>query len=524
MFSIALIVFREVFEISLIVSILMAATKGLSKRTQWVGVGILSGIAGAILIAFFADAISQAAQGMGQEMLNATILLIAAILIGWTTIWMTRNGRQLTQEFKQIGQEVIQGHKPMYTLAIVVALSVLREGAEIVMFTYSAFMTGGKAYQLVGGGLLGACAGVVVGMILYYGLMKVPTRQIFQVTSWMLIFLVAGMVAQAVGYLTAAGAVPEIIPTVWDTSGIVSDGSFLGRMMHVLVGYTDRPSGIQLLVYFLTIGSLAVILKMYGQVSVGKVKKSLVVIIIGLVSALGLSQRAYADKEVYSPFVEQGEWEIETKGLYDRDHSKGKNAVQEYKNAIGYGVTDRWATEFYGEFERQPQEDEDGNTKISSTKFTHLEWENRYLLTEQGKYWLDAGLYFAYEIPMREKDPGKIEGKILLEKSVEQFTHKANIIFNKQVGGGTTEETTAGFAWSSRYRLSEHFQPGFEYWIDFGQINKHLPYNDQSHQVGPALYGHLTPHIKYDVGYLFGISHAAPMGELKWILEYELRF
>jgi len=523
MFSIALIVFREVFEISLIVSILMVATKGLSKRTQWVGIGILLGIAGAILIAFFADAISQAASGMGQEMLNATILLIAATLIGWTTIWMTRNGRQLTQEFKQIGQEVIQGRKPMYTLAIVVALSVLREGTEIVMFTYSAFVTGGKGYQLVGGGLLGTCAGVAVGVVLYYGLMKVPTKQIFQVTSWMLIFLVAGMVAQAFGYLTAAGRVPEIIPTVWDTSGIVSDGSFLGKIMHVLVGYTDRPSGVQLLVYLLTIGGLAVILKIYGQASV-QVKKSLIVIIIGLVCAFSASQPAYAEKHVYSPIIEKGEIEFETTGVYDVDHSKSKNAVQEYKNAIGYGVTDRWATELYGEFERQPQQNDDGTTSISSVKFTHLEWENRYQLTEQGQYWLDAGLYFAYEIPMREKNPGKIEGKILLEKSTQHFTHIANILFNKEVGGGTTQETTAGFAWSSRYRLSEHFQPGIEYWIDFGQINEHLPYNQQSHQIGPAFYGHLTPHIKYDVGYFFGISRAAPQGELKWMLEYELRF
>ena len=524
MFSIALIVFREVFEISLIVSILMVATKGLVKRTQWVGIGILLGIAGAILIAFFADAISQAAQGMGQEMLNATILLIAATLIGWTTIWMTRNGRHLAQEFKQIGQEVIQGHKPVYTLAVVVALSVLREGTEIVMFTYSAFVTGGKMYQLLGGGLLGACAGTAVGVVLYYGLMKVPTKQIFQVTSWMLIFLVAGMVAQAFGYLTMAGKVPEIIPTIWDTSKIVAENSFLGKIMHVLAGYTDRPSGVQILVYLLTIGGLAVVLKMYGQVSVGQVKKSVAVIIIGLVCAFGVSLPAYAGKKVYSPIVETGEIELETTGVYDMDHRKDKNAAQEYKNAIGYGVTDRWATELYGEFERQPKEDEDENIKLSGVKFTNLEWENRYQLTEQGKYWLDAGIYFAWEVPMREKNPGKIEGKILLEKSTQNFIHRANLIIEKEVGGGSTEMTTAAIAWSSRYRMSEHFQPGFEYWADFGQVRDRLPYQEQTHQVGPAFYGRLTPHIKYDVGYLFGVSRAAPQGELKWVLEYELRF
>ena len=252
--------------------------------------------------------------------------------------------------------------------------------------------------------------------------------------------------------------------------------------------------------------------------------KAVVIAAAGLIVSFGLSRPAYAEKHVYSPIVQKGEWEIETTGVYDLDHRKDKNVVQEYKNAIGYGVTDRWATEFYGEFERQSKEDGNGNTKPFSVKFTHLEWENRYQLTEQGQYWLDAGLYFAYEIPVREKDPGKIEGKILLEKSTQNFTHATNIIFNKEVGGGTTEETTAGVSWSSRYRLSKYFQPGFEYWIDFGQMNKHLPYDKQSHQVGPVFYGRLTKHIKYDVGYLFGMSDAAPKGELKWILEYELRF
>ncbi len=252
--------------------------------------------------------------------------------------------------------------------------------------------------------------------------------------------------------------------------------------------------------------------------------KAVVIAAAGLIVLFGLSRPADAEKHVYSPIVQKGEWEIETKGLYDIDRSKDKNAVQEYKNAIGYGVTDRWATELYGEFERGSEEDEDGNAKLSRVKFTNLEWENRYQLTEQGQYWLDAGIYFAWEIPMREKNPGKVEGKILLEKSLQNFTHTANIIFNKEVGGGTTEETTAGVAWSSRYRLSTHFQPGFEYWIDFGQLNKHLPYDEQSHQVGPAFYGRLTPRIKYDVGYLFGISRAAPDGELKWVLEYEFRF
>lgn len=276
-------------------------------------------------------------------------------------------------------------------------------------------------------------------------------------------------------------------------------------------------------VALIILGSLAVILKMYSQAAVGQVKKFLVVI-LGLVCVFGIVCPADAAKHVYSPIVEQGEIEIETTGVYDFDHRKDKNAVQEYKNAIGYGVTDNWFTELYGEFERGQDEDGDGNTKLSRVKFTNLEWENRYQLTEQGKYWLDAGIYFAWEIPLRQKNPGKVEGKILLEKSMQRFTNTANLILEKEVGGGSTEQTTAGIAWSSRYRICEHFQPGFEYWANFGQIRDRLSYPEQNHQLGPAFYGHLTPHIKYDVGYLFGVSRAAPSGELKWNFEYELRF
>lgn len=519
MFSIALIVFREVFEISLIVSILMAATKGLSRRTQWVGIGVLLGIVGSVLIAFFADAISQAAEGMGQEMLNATILLIAAVLIGWTTLWMNSHGRALSQEFKQIGQQIIKGSKPVYTLALVIALSVLREGAEIVMFTYSALVTGGKVYQLIMGGLLGACGGIAVGMVLYYGLMKVPTKKIFNVTSWLLIFLVAGMVAQAFGYLTSAGKVPEIIPMVWDTSSIISDGSFLGKVMHVLVGYTDKPSGIQILVYLLTIGGLAMALKL-SSIEVSKVnKKNILVFIFGLMCFLSYPNQAHATKKVYSPIVEKGEIEFEARGQYDVDERRDKDDVQKHKYAVGYGVTDRWFTEIYGELERTKNEDEED----LDFSFTALSWENRFQLTEQGQFPVDVGVYLEYEASFENKHPDNIETKLLLEKSMDQFTHTLNITLEQNVGRHPTEDLVGGFAWSSKYRLKEFFQPGFEWHSDLGELGQIVSFQDQKHQLGPVFYGKVGS-IKYDIGYLFGMSDAAVKGELKWIMEYELRF
>jgi hypothetical protein len=236
----------------------------------------------------------------------------------------------------------------------------------------------------------------------------------------------------------------------------------------------------------------------------------------GLISFWGFSQPAFAEKLVFAPNAEQGEWEVENTGVYDFDPAKNKNAVQEYHYAVGYGVNSFWHTELELEAETLPTDD-------SITKFqaTHMEWENIFQLADKGQYWLDPGIYLAYEAPLINKQEGQFEGKILLEKDIAKISNILNISFNQEVGEGASRGTDAGISWSTKYRLSQYFEPGFEYWNDFSAIDHHLDYNQQSHQVGPVFYGQLSRHVKYDIGYLFGISDAAPRGELKWTLEYE---
>lgn len=246
-----------------------------------------------------------------------------------------------------------------------------------------------------------------------------------------------------------------------------------------------------------------------------KMSKSIFTAGLMLLSLMGFSQEAFATKKVYSPIVEGGELEFEWRGSYDFDSRSSKDGAQKQKYAVGYGITDWWFTELYGEIEKEAGQNE--------FDFTAIEWENRFQMTEQGRYWVDAGLYFAYETTVQNKTADKIEGKILLEKSFTDFTHTANIILEKQVGGGSDEETEAGLAWSSRYRFEEYFEPGFEWHSNFGEIKEHKPYDKQKHQAGPVFYGKVGP-VKYDIGYLFGITDSAPEGVIKWILEYEKHF
>ena len=113
MLSTALIVFREVLEAALVVSIVMAATKGVPRRGWWVGGGLAGGVIGAGLIAAFADGISQWASGMGQEVFNAGVMFVATLMLAWHSIWMSRHGREMAMQMTAVGRAVADGSKPL---------------------------------------------------------------------------------------------------------------------------------------------------------------------------------------------------------------------------------------------------------------------------------------------------------------------------------------------------------------------------------------------------------------------------
>ena len=131
-----IIVFREVFEAGLIVGIVLAVTRGVSYRGRWITGGILAGILGACIVAAFAGALSAMLEGIGQELFNAAILIVAVFMLTWHNVWMARHGREMAQDMRTIGEAVAQGSKSLLALSIVIAVAVLREGSEIVLFLY----------------------------------------------------------------------------------------------------------------------------------------------------------------------------------------------------------------------------------------------------------------------------------------------------------------------------------------------------------------------------------------------------
>jgi high-affinity iron transporter len=250
----AIIVFREVLEAALIVGIVMAASRGIRGRGGWVGGGVAGGILGAVIVAACAGTIASAAAGMGQEVFNAAVLFAAVGMLGWHNIWMTRHGREMAGAATRLGADVRAGREPLWALSFAVGLAVLREGAEIVLFLYGIAATeDGGIGAMALGGALGLAAGVAAGAGMYLGLVSIPLRHLFAVTSWLVLLLAAGMASQAAAFLLQADLLPALGDALWDTSFLLNEKSLFGRVLHTLVGYTAQPAGIQLVFYLVTL-------------------------------------------------------------------------------------------------------------------------------------------------------------------------------------------------------------------------------------------------------------------------------
>ena len=257
MLGTAIIVFREVLEAALIVGIVGAATRGIAGRSRWIAAGLALGIVGSLVVACAAEAISHLAEGMGQELFNASILGIAVVMLAWHNIWMSAHGRELSAQAKSVGSDIREGAKALSVLLVVIAVAVLREGSETVLFLYGVSISGDASTQsMLLGGAFGLAGGVAVGFLVFAGLLRIPLRWFFAATSFLVLLLAAGMASQAARFLIQANVLPSFDSPVWDTSAIVKNSSITGKVLQSLVGYDAQPAAMQIAFFFIALAAI----------------------------------------------------------------------------------------------------------------------------------------------------------------------------------------------------------------------------------------------------------------------------
>jgi len=163
----------------------------------------------------------------------------------------------MVRDFKALGQKIATGQATMFAMATVVAIAVLREGSEVVLFLFGIAASGGTdPLAMLGGGVIGVAGGAAISWVIYRGLVAIPMHRLFAVTNGLVALLAAGMAGQAAVYLVQANILPSLGDQLWDTSRFLPDDHLIGRALHALVGYSDRPMGVQLIVYLAVLGLL----------------------------------------------------------------------------------------------------------------------------------------------------------------------------------------------------------------------------------------------------------------------------
>ena len=253
MFGTGLIVFRETLEAALFVGIVAAATQSLANRTRWLALGAVLGLLGSLLMAAAMDLISNWANGLGQDWVNAAILGIALVILAWHTIWVSAHAKEMTQDARRLGVDAAQGSGTLWAVALAVAMTVSREGAETVLFVAGLTTASSEGIgSMMIGASLGLALGISAGWLIYSGLGRVQPRRLFSITHVLILLLAGSLASQLAKTMQQADWLNWLSDNAWDSSSFLTNDSLLGALLHGLVGYDASPSQLQVLFYVLT--------------------------------------------------------------------------------------------------------------------------------------------------------------------------------------------------------------------------------------------------------------------------------
>lgn len=219
---------------------------------------------------------------------------------------------------------------------------------------------------------------------------------------------------------------------------------------------------------------------------------------------------ALASNKVSAPDITEGQFEVEYRGGYDIDSTAKKDGQQLHKIVGNYGILDRWRTEVKGILA------ENGN----GYDWTNIEWSNRVQILKGSENWPKLSLQENYKFALHADKPDKLELTILASKDTGSFGHVININFERDVGAHAIGGTDFNLGWKSKYRYRPYLEPGFEIYADFSKFGGPETKGPKKYLLGPVMYGTIAKGLKYEAGFLAGISTAAPDGRFKWIMTY----
>jgi high-affinity iron transporter len=251
---------REGIEASMIVAILLAYLQRIGQRQHFRDV--FSGVAAALVLtlgggiaAYF---LIRHYEGSNvQTYFETATYLLAAVILTYMTFWMQLHAKGLAKELEHRSNLALSKGR-RWGLGLLAFQAVGREGLETMVFTLAIiFASDRQAASPVHGKLLllGAVLGLAVALCVAFAIFKLGAklnmRRFFQVIGILLMVFAAGLLADAVENMQQLHWLDFGRRVLWNTSGTISEASSFGDVLHSLLGYADRPTVLQALVWLI---------------------------------------------------------------------------------------------------------------------------------------------------------------------------------------------------------------------------------------------------------------------------------
>lgn len=234
-----IILLREVLEISLMASIMLAISYKLKLSFKWFQFTFIAGMFGSFIYASAIQTVSNWFDGVGQEVVDASMLISIYVLLAI----LIKNLLTPTASINKNSLNIV------LTMSACTFLAITREGYEVFIYIGGFITDPSLLVSVALGSIIGTGIGTSAAAIFYYTLTNIENMRAITICIGILIFLASGMLLQASLLLTQADYLPTQ-EALWDSSSIIPENTIPGQLLYALIGYEATPTAIQAGIYF----------------------------------------------------------------------------------------------------------------------------------------------------------------------------------------------------------------------------------------------------------------------------------